>query len=91
MLKICEDFSNEHSMKFSTDPDPNKSKTKCLHFTTKKRIVHKLKLNGDDLPWVQKAKHLGNSLTTDISMAHYGMNTSADLLQKRAIFLSEDS
>ena len=29
MLKTCEDFSIEHSMQFSTDPDPRKSKTKC--------------------------------------------------------------
>ena len=73
-------------MQFSTDPDPRKSKTKCLHFTMKKREVLPVKLNGNNLPWVDKALHLGNRLTTDISMDYCGMNTSVDLLQKRAIF-----
>ena len=89
MLKICEDFANEHSMQFSTDPIPSKSKTKCLHFTVKKRTVQPLKLNNVDLPWVDRAQHLGNTLTTDISMFPLGMNSSRDLLQKRAIFFQK--
>ena len=86
MLDICQEFAIEHSMQFSTDPDPKKSKTKCLLFTLKKRDVKPLKLNGDDLPWVEKALHLGNHLTTEISKTQLQMNTSSDLLQKRAIF-----
>ena len=86
MLNICQDFAKDHSMQFSTDPDPKKSKTKCLHFTLQERTVNPLKLNGDDLPWVKKALHLGNTLTTDISKTLLQMNTSSDLLQKRAIF-----
>ena len=50
------------------------------------RNVTPLKLNGDDLPWVKKALHLGNSLTTEMSKLYPGMATSVDLLQKRAIF-----
>ena len=45
-----------------------------------------LKLNGDDLPWVEKALHLGNTLTTEMSKSCPGMEISGDLLQKRAIF-----
>ena len=86
MLNICQKFAEDHSMQFSTDPNPSKSKTKCLHFTLKKRAVHEVKLNGNNLPWVDRALHLGNKLTTDISMAHYGMNNSVDLLQKRSVF-----
>ena len=86
MLKICQSFSEKHSMQFSTDPVPNKSKTKCLHFTTKKRPVKPLILNGNDLPWVDKVLHLGNTLTTNISVSSLGMGSSSDLLQKRAIF-----
>ena len=36
MLDICEDFSSSHSMLFSTDPVPAKSKTKCLFFPRKR-------------------------------------------------------
>ena len=76
-------------MQFSTDPIPRKSKTKCLHFTVKKRVVQKLELNGDQLPWVEKALHLGNTLTTHISNFPLGMDSSSDLLQKRANFFQK--
>ena len=41
-------------LKFSTNPDPAKSKTKCVIFSKKDtdRVgVAPIKLNGDDLPW----------------------------------------
>ena len=86
MLNICQNFAKEHSMQFSTDPDPRKSKTKCLHFSLHEREMKPLKLNGDDLPWVKKALHLGNSLTTEISKTQLQMKPLSDLLQKRATF-----
>ena len=87
MLNICQKFADEHSMVFSTDPDPSKSKTKCMLFTKDKNLkVPKLTLNGENLPWVPKAKHLGNNLTVEVSKNKLGMDTSKDLLQKRAIF-----
>ena len=30
MLGICENFANENNLEFSMDPDPKKSKSKCL-------------------------------------------------------------
>ena len=36
MLSICESFASSHSMQFSTDPNPAKSKTKCLLFSRDK-------------------------------------------------------
>ena len=36
MLNICENFASSHSMSFSTDTDPAKSKTKCLFFSRDK-------------------------------------------------------
>ena len=33
MLNICENFAQSHSMQFSTDPTPSKSKTKYLIFS----------------------------------------------------------
>lgn len=89
MLQICQVFSEEDSMQFSTDPVPNKSKTKCLHFTTKIRNVKPLILNGDQLPWVEKASHLGNNITTKLTSNPLGMEISSDLLQKRAILFQK--
>ena len=86
MLEICENYANEHTMMFSTDPDPKKSKMKCLHFTKKKRIVPKVFLNGNPLPWVEKANHLGNSLSVELNNNPVSVDTTSDLLQKRAIF-----
>jgi hypothetical protein len=65
MLNICEKFASIHSMLFSTDPDPAKSKTKCLLFSRRKVAspVENALLNGDLLPWVETAKHLGNHLS----------------------------
>ena len=30
MLRTCEEFADLHNLKFSTDPEPAKSKTKCI-------------------------------------------------------------
>ena len=30
MLAVCEEFARENNLKFSTDPEPRKSKTKCI-------------------------------------------------------------
>ena len=87
MLNICQKFAEKHSMVFSTDPHPSKSKTKCMLFSKDKNLtVPKMTLNGEKLPWVPKAKHLGNNLTVEVSKNKLGIDTSADLLQKRAIF-----
>jgi hypothetical protein len=37
MLKICENYAASHGLKFSTDPNPKKSKTRCLAFLQKER------------------------------------------------------
>ena len=52
MLKICEDYANSHSMLFSTDKDPNKSKTKCMFFSCDRSQdnVMPVILNGNKLP-----------------------------------------
>ena len=73
-------------MLFSTDPDPVKSKTKCLHFTKTEREIKRVQLNGNDLPWVKKASHLGNALSVRINPSPVATDTNADLLQKRAVF-----
>ena len=78
MLKICENYAAEHGLKFSTDIDPKKSKTKCLAFLQKERFVKPVELCGDKLPWVDSCKHLGNTIVStaiadagDISSQRY--------------------
>ena len=87
MLKICEEFSESHSMVFSTDPVPSKSKTKCLFFSTSRSVdnIANVKLNGNDLPWVSTAKHLGNHLSSKLNLSTLSPETKTDLLCKRAI------
>ena len=87
MLKICEEFSQGHSMLFSTDPVPSKSKTKCMLFSRHKSAdqVLNLQLNGDNLPWVSTAKHLGNHLSSKLNLSPLSPETKTDLLCKRAI------
>ena len=72
MLEICEHYAFEHNLKFSTDPNPNKSKSKCVYMTGHRhRNVAKpanLHLNGRELPWVNHATHLGNELHCDANM-----------------------
>ena len=65
MLNISEKYVTEHSISFSTNTDPTKSKTKGMIFSRRplKFDPEPLLLNGNPLPWVKKAKYLGNVIT----------------------------
>ena len=81
MIDICEMHAVDNFLKFSTDPDPLKSKTMCIAFNCENRKdLACIQLNGDDLPWVAKAKHIGNIL-------HENGTTDADLRMKKGIFI----
>ena len=82
MLDACEEFGTRNNLQFSTDPDPVKSKTKCVFMSGKRKQVKPLplKLYGVELPWVSTATHLGNELCEDGSM-------DTDTRQKRAAFI----
>ena len=81
MVNICENHAKENCLKFSTDPDPVKSKTMCIAFNCENRKdLAPIKLNGDDLPWVIKAKHIGNVL-------HENGSTDTDIRTKKGIFI----
>ena len=83
MVKICEEFAKSKSLSFSTNPDPAKSKTKCIIFSKKKIAgVSPILLNGDPLPWVMEVKHLGNILQADNSM-------KVDCVAKRGKFIGK--
>ena len=80
MINICQKFASENNLKFSTNCDPVKSKTKCLHFSRKKLDLAKILLNGDSLPWVESAKHVGNTMERNNSF-------SMDIRLKRGSFI----
>ena len=57
-------------------------------FSSKKTPVPEVILNGEKLPWVEKAQHLGNNLTISINLKTKGIRTTSDLLQKKSNLLS---
>ena len=91
MLDSCEKFSSSISMLFSTDPVPAKGKNKCLFFTRKRSSdqIKNVTLNGDNLPWVATAKHLGNHLSSKLNFSSYSPETKTDILCKRAILFDK--
>ena len=46
-------------------------------------------LNGDTLPWVTTAKHLGNQLSSKLSFSTFSPETRTDILCKRAILFDK--
>ena len=59
----CERFAKKYNLQFSTDIDPNKSKSKCIFvfgLNRKKKKPVPLVLNGKELPRVESAMHLGH-------------------------------
>ena len=85
MLNTCEVYAQSHNLKFSTDPNPQKCKTKCMAFLFKNRPLAPMRLCGSDLPWVDQGKHLGNTIENKID----GM--SKDLKIKKAQFMQKNS
>ena len=86
MLKVCEQFAARNNVVFSTDPNPSLSKTKCLYMTGKEnqRYPAPLLLNGEQLPWVRHATHLGHELSELCNM-------ELDARIKRARFIENST
>ena len=85
MLDTCQFFAAKYNLKFSTDPNPEKSKTKCIFVCGKSRAQQKpanLILDGKQLPWVESAVHLGHVL-------HQSGTMEQDTRTKRAKFIDE--
>ena len=85
MLDKCEEYAAEHNIMFSTDPDPRKSKTKCIYVCGAKKNLSRpapLTLLGRELPWVASATHLGHELHESGSMDY-------DTVVKRATFINQ--
>ena len=90
MLKICENYATSHGLKFSTDPNPKKSKTRCLAFLQKEREVRPVVLCGDQLPWTTSCKHLGNTIV-NTATAVAGDVRCQDIKTKRACFIDKNN
>ena len=52
MVDLCEAFADEHGLKFSTNVDPIKCKTKCTAFTRRPKVLRDIRLCGNVLPLV---------------------------------------
>ena len=74
------------NLKFGTNANQEKSKTKCLIFckskVVKSEAVKPVVLNGYNLPWVREVKHLGHTLQSDNSM-------KIDIQLKRGVFIGK--
>ena len=85
MLDTCQRFASKYNLQFSTDPNPEKSKTKCVFIcglANKKKKPLNLVLDGKELPWVESAVHLGHVL-------HQSGTMEKDTLSKRAGFIDQ--
>ena len=59
MLQVCDDYAVKYNISFSTDPNPSKSKSKCIFFVGNKKNMVKsapLVLAGRELPWAGQLK-----------------------------------
>ena len=85
MVWECEKFVKTRNLKFSTNIDPQKCKTKCIIFSKKtidRQNVKSIELNGTPLKWVPTIKYLGSVLQEDNSM-------SIDTDRKRVSFIGK--
>ena len=83
MLEVCQKYAAIHNLVFSTDPNPIKSKSKCLFmcgYMNNVQYPAKLQLDGKDLPFVESASHIGHEL-------HQMCNMDYDIKVKRAQFI----
>ena len=85
MLSICENYAEVHNLRFSTDKNPEKCKTKCLAFLLKKRPLPEMFLCGNPLPWVSSGKHLGITIENKID------GLKADIMIKRAQYIAKNN
>ena len=66
MLVTCQEFAASHNLKFSTDLDPKKCKTKCMAFLQRQKDLPSMMRCGNPLPWVDMLLHLGNMVNNHI-------------------------
>ena len=83
MLKICEEWSKETGITFSTNDDPAKSKTKVMVINKPQRqLCEPITLYGKKLPFVKKIDHLGHVLTDSGDHAEEANGKRGALIRK---------
>ena len=85
MINTCSEYAKYHNLSFSTNHDPNKSKTKCMGFLKKKRILRNMQLDNKNLPWVNSVRYLGTTITDTLD------DMNQDLLEKRAQYIAKNN
>ena len=84
MLGTCEQFAHANNIMFSTDPNPDRSKSKAIYVTGSRggglQKPAPLLLCDRALPWVARAEHLGHALSEDGTMRQ-------DAREKRARYI----
>ena len=85
MLKVIENHCIPHNLRFSTDSDPLKCKTKCVAFLQRQRHLPDVFLCGNRLPWVDQGVHLGNHYSNDTNRII--MN---DVVTKRGSYIQKN-
>lgn len=78
-------YSKEYNMEYSTDPNPNKLKSKCLYFRGNVTYPTPVKFNGHDLPWVSSADHMGHTFHQSCYMDKYIHFKHAKYFKKMAV------
>ena len=86
MLKTCEIYATNHNLVFSTDINPNISKTKWIAFLKEDGDLTKLLLCDNLLPWVKNVKHLGIKLENK-----FGSILKQDIRGKRAQYIQRNN
>ena len=86
MINDCAAYAQSHNLKFSTNINLAKCKTKCIAFTQRKVKLNNLMLDGKELPWVNSLKHLGTTVTNNGPKI-----ISNDITEKRAQYIAKNN
>ena len=92
IITISETYCISHGLKFSTDPSPSRSKTKCISWMRTKKPLPKMRLCGHLLPWVDKIVnvHLGKTITNQVDMVSSDMNIKKGKYIARNIEINQE-
>ena len=90
MLKTISDYAEEHNLRFSTNPNPKKCKTKVMAFMKKPRILPDIYLGPAKLPWVDNCIHLGNNLKNVIDGCQEDMKIKSARYVSKNIELNQE-
>ena len=90
MIKIAEIYFSKHGLRFSTDPDPKKSKTKCIAWMQNRRPLSQHILCGRQLPWVDKIVHLGMTITNESNILETDMRMKKARYVARNVELNQE-